>query len=95
MRILVAAVSAACLAAPVAAQTHTQLVVCGQGARSTLLDLYEGRVVVSGLTIDGRLFEVIASDEGSWVAAITEPGGLTCAPFVGFGLEVERAEPGQ
>ncbi|MFQ6016957.1 MAG: hypothetical protein ACE5KF_02070 [Kiloniellaceae bacterium] len=40
-----------------------------------------------GITLDGRLVEVLASPSGSWTILVTYPGGQTCVMAAGDGWQ--------
>ena len=40
---------------------------------------FEETPIAMGLTSDGKVIEVLTSDEGSWTIIITMPTGITCA----------------
>jgi hypothetical protein len=47
------------------------------------------------VTTNGQLFEVFASDNGSWTALVSSPDGRACVVLVGEGWSEERKVGGR
>lgn len=71
--------SGAAAQTPMSCSHHSKVV--GQFAAS-----YQEVPVAGGLTEDGRLIEVLSSDEGkTWTIIISKPNGETCVMMAGEG----------
>ena len=46
-----------------------------------------------GLTNDGKIFEVWASEGGSWTATVTMPNGMMCVAGAGQAFSGEAVKP--
>jgi regulator of extracellular matrix RemA (YlzA/DUF370 family) len=79
-------VAAAALAALVAPASSAQSRLCAQRA-DLLRQLdakYDERPVAMGIADNGRLLEVVASEDGStFTVLVTTPGGLSCLMATG------------
>ena len=56
-------------------------------ALKQLADTYEELPVAIGLTSQGTVFEVTASESGSWTIIVTMPSGIACGLAVGDAWE--------
>ena len=74
------ALTVALFAAPAQAQT-----VCGKRADivERLGNGFEEKPRSAGLTSNGDLVEIFASEKGTWTIMFTKPGGPTCLIAVG------------
>lgn len=78
------------LASPVAAQTlKTLQLPCNTRdiVTAALAAGYDEHTRVQALDGRGLMFEVFASDAGTWTATLTDPRGLTCVVATGDGVE--------
>lgn len=46
-----------------------------------------------GLTNDGKIFELWASDGGSWTATVTMPNGMMCVAGAGQAFSQDKVKP--
>ncbi len=44
---------------------------------------YDESPVTRGLTVDGKVLEILASDRGTWTIIVTAPSGETCGIAAG------------
>jgi hypothetical protein len=67
--------------------------VIGQFAK-----VYQENPVAAGLTQDGRMIEVLSTDDGrTWTIVVSKPNGETCVIMAGEGwrkLKLKEIEPG-
>lgn len=64
--------------------------LCGDrtGLIRALSDRYHEAPTSMGLSSDGSVIEVLASETGSWTILMTRPDGLTCMMASGEGWEI-------
>ena len=70
-------------------QARGQGTVCGdrENIVPSLIDDYDESRVSIGLSAEGSIFEIFASDTGSWTLIVTQPSGITC--LIGTGTNFE------
>lgn len=76
-------------AAMLPAAANAQQAACADRASlvSSLSNNYAEHPTSMGLAANGAIFEIFASDKGSWTILVTRPDGVSCLMATGEGWE--------
>jgi hypothetical protein len=99
-RVFITSLLAAAVILPTAGASAGEEKLCSQHGKviGQFAKVYQENPVAGGLTQDGRLIEVLSTDDGrTWTIVVSKPNGETCVMMAGEGwrkLKLKEIELG-